>query len=174
MSKFLNNRFALFAFLSLAMSSQPGHADTPLPLPEGRVVLEVSGAIDNTNRDDKAAFDLAQLKSLPSATITTSTPWTDGVVTFIGVPVDRLLQVVGAHGDGLSVTALNDYTATMSATQLIEAGAILAYEMDGKQLSIRDKGPLWVIFPFDDNEAYQTDAYWANAVWQVKSMTVKQ
>jgi len=161
---------AVVAFFFCPPTAQ---ADTVLPAPTGRVILEISGAIEKHTTDEAAQFDLNQLKALPVGEITTSTPWTDGVTTFVGVSFEHLLTHVAAQGDTMRVTALNDYTATMSAQDLIEAGAILAYAKDGKRLTVRDKGPLWVIFPFDANEAYQTDAYWSMSVWQVKSISIE-
>ena len=173
MMRGLSTYLSALAVAAFSFCAPIAQADTPLPAPKGRVVLEVSGAINKHTNDAVAQFDLNQLKAQPVVEITTSTPWTDGVVKFAGVSVAHLLKHVEAQGDTLHVTALNDYTATMPAQQLIEAGAILAYDMNGKRLSVRDKGPLWVIFPFDANEAYQTDAYWSMAVWQVKSISIE-
>jgi len=173
MMRGLSMYLSALAVVAFSFCAPIAQADTSLPAPNGRVVLEISGAINKHTNDAVAQFDLNQLKALPVVEITTSTPWTDGVVTFAGVSVAHLLQHVEAQGDTLHVTALNDYTATMAAQQLVGAGAILAYDMNGKRLSVRDKGPLWVIFPFDANEAYQTDAYWSMAVWQVKSISIE-
>lgn len=38
---------------------------------------------------------------------------------------------------------------------------ILAYRRDGKAMPVRDKGPLWIMYPFDDNPAIKTDLYFA-------------
>lgn len=144
-----------------------------LPAPEGRVVLKITGAIANTTDGKAAHFDIAMLKAMSRATISTSTPWTQGVVDFAGVPLKELMSVVEVKGSQAKVTALNDYSVTMTIADLVDTGAILAYEIGGKALSIREKGPLWIIFPFDSNERYQTDAYWSKSVWQVRDMAIK-
>ncbi|NMM45618.1 molybdopterin-dependent oxidoreductase [Rhodospirillaceae bacterium KN72] len=144
-----------------------------LPMPTGRAILTVSGTIEHSNNAGQAMFDLDMLKSIAPTTITTNTPWTEGNVTFQGVPITALLHAVGAKGKTLTITALNDYAATTEASLLTDAHAILAYEMNGERLSIRDKGPLWVIFPFNTDEALRTETYWSVSVWQVKSITIE-
>ena len=144
-----------------------------LPAPKGRVVLKVAGEVTNTTDGKAASFDMATLKALPKTTISTSTPWTQGVVTFAGVSFGELMSTVGAKGSEVKVTVLNDYSVTMTVADLVGTDAILAYELDGKALSIREKGPLWITFPFDSDERYRTDAYWSKSVWQVRDMEVK-
>ena len=166
---------AIIACLTVAAligQGAPSIADE-LSMPTGRAILTVSGAIENSNNAGQAVFDLDMLKSLDSTTITTDTPWTEGDVTFQGVSIAALLDTVGATGKTLTITALNDYAAETEASLLTDAHAILAYEMNGERLSIRDKGPLWVIFPFNTDEALRTDAYWSVSVWQVKSITIE-
>jgi hypothetical protein len=153
--------------------NHPAHAGNVMPVPTGRVVLTIGGAITNTTDGQQAYFDLEQLKALGKEEIRTSTPWTSGEVTFEGVPVAKLMSAVGSKGAAISVTALNDYSAKMTVAQLVDAGAILAYAVDGKPLSVRDKGPFWIIFPFDKDAKYRNDEYWSKSVWQVKSMTLQ-
>src|SRR5258708_22626941 len=81
----------------------------PLPRPQGKVVLTISGLISNFNDGNKAEFDMPMLESIGIDSFTTKTPWYKDPVTFSGVPMSRLLDFVGAKGTSLSVTALNDY-----------------------------------------------------------------
>ena len=171
-----NSLYGLIAATLLLIASvgvQVSHAKDQLPAPTGKQVLEVTGMIDATTDGTSAYFDIDQLMALGPKQITTATPWTSGTVNFVGIPVKALLDAVKASGETLSVTALNHYTASMPIDVLTDANAILAYEMDGQRLKIRDKGPLWVIFPFDDDAKYRTDAYLAYAVWQVKLVKVQ-
>jgi hypothetical protein len=143
-----------------------------LPKPEGRVVLTVSGNIANTNDGDVAKLDLKMIQTLPGRTIRTSTPWTEGIAEFEGVDAAALVEYVGMSGNTAKVTALNDYSVTMDVSDLRDEGAILAYRLNGKILSIREKGPLWIIFPFDSDKRYSTDAFWSKAVWQIRDIVV--
>ena len=107
---------------------------------------------------------------LQATEISTSTEWTDGVQTFRGVAFDLLFDTYGLNAETVRVSALNDYSVMVPANVLREDGAILAYHLNGGEMSVREKGPFWVIFPYDADEQFQTDTYWAYSVWQVKSV----
>jgi hypothetical protein len=159
---------------ALALAWLAGTATaTELPQPEGRVVLTVTGAIERTTDGLAARFDMAMLKTLPRKTIRTSTPWTQGVTEFTGVVASALMDRIGARSGAVTVTALNDYAVEMTVADLVDTGAILAYEVGGKALSVREKGPLWIIFPFDSDKAFQTDTWWSKSVWQVRDMDIR-
>ena len=165
-------RRAMIAGIALiVLAGNLSHAGA-LPKPEGRVVLTVSGKIQNTNDGDTAKLDLKMIQALPGKTIRTSTPWTEGVTEFEGVDAAALVEYVGMTGKTAKVTALNDYSVTMDVSDLSDEGAILAYRLNGKILSIREKGPLWIIFPFDADKRYSTDAFWSKAVWQIRDIVV--
>ena len=71
------------------------------------------------------------------------------------------------------MTALNDYAIEVPASEAASGGPILATRVDGKPLSVRDKGPIWVIYPFDDKEAYKTEVTYSRSIWQLKSIEVE-
>ncbi|MEC8574513.1 MAG: oxidoreductase, partial [Pseudomonadota bacterium] len=39
-------------------------------------------------------------------------------------------------------------------------------------MSLRDKGPLWIVYPFDSDPAYQTEAIYSRSIWQLEEITV--
>ena len=138
-----------------------------LPAPLGAVILTVNGEMAQRNTPDGAHFDLDMLRKIGTVTFSTSTPWTEGVQDFTGVPLDQLLAHLGAQPSSLKVTAINEYQIDVPASDAADGGPILAWEQSGKLLSVREKGPLWLIYPFDAQKAYQTDEIHARAVWQV-------
>ena len=144
----------------------------PLPPPTGEVVLRVGGAIQVKNSGDEAAFDMAMLQSLGVFTITTTTLWTDGEQTFAGVPLRAVLDRVGASGSEIDAQALNDYRADIPISDLQKDGPILAYSQNGVPLSVRDMGPLWVIYPYDSSLSFQTELIYARSVWQLQRIAV--
>jgi hypothetical protein len=144
----------------------------PLPVPQDNVILSVTGAIAETTADGVAAFDLGGFESLGTETIKTTTIWTDGVVTFRGVPLNTFLDRLGAKGSILRVWALNDYTVDVPFGDAVDNGPILAIEADGKPLSVRDKGPIWLLYPFDSDAQYQTEVIYARSIWQIERMEV--
>lgn len=144
----------------------------PLPVPKDRVILSVAGAIAETTGAGVAEFDLAGFESLGTQTIETSTIWTDGVVTFRGVPLKTFLDRLGAKGSILRIWALNDYKVDVPTADAVENGPILAFEANGKPLSVRDKGPIWLVYPFDSDAQYQTEVIYARSIWQIERMEV--
>lgn len=142
-----------------------------LPTPEGEVVLTVTGSIGRTSDGTTALFDLAGLKALPSRTITTTTPWTEGTHSYVGVSGKAFVEAVGATGSEALATALNDYVVTIPLEDFTGDHLIIAYEAGGEPMSIRDKGPLWVIYPYDDDARYRKDAVLSRSIWQLKSLS---
>lgn len=74
---------------------------------------------------------------------------------------------MGASGDTIRAVALNDYAVSIPTADAVEGGPIVAYARNGEEMSIRDKGPLWIIYPFDDNETYKTEEYYSRSIWQL-------
>jgi len=144
-----------------------------LAAPTGEVVLTISGAIANTNGEGTAAFDLAMLDALPQRTTTAVTPWYTGEQTFSGVILSDLLDAVGATGTLAQVVALNDYSAEIPFEDFETAPVILATRLNGETLSVRDKGPLFVIYPFDLDPELYNEVVFSRSVWQVNVLKVQ-
>jgi hypothetical protein len=156
----------------LAIAIAPAAAQA-LPKPKERQLLEVTGKIKVTNGDDKAAFDLAMLESIGVAKTKTSTAWTEGQPQFEGVMLKALLERVGASGDAVIAVALNDYKVEIPIADFNRYPVILAYRMNGELLKVREKGPLWIVYPQDDFPALKNKETQAKWVWQVKELRVK-
>ena len=145
----------------------------PLPVPEGDVVLTVTGRIAETNGTDAAHFDLAMLQAMGPVRIETTTIWTEGVQVFEGIPLARLIEEVGADGSVIAASALNDYTIEIPLSDVVPDGPILAFAQNGEPLSVRDKGPLWVVYPYDMKADYQSEVIYSRSIWQVKRMEIR-
>ncbi|OHV82537.1 oxidoreductase [Ensifer sp. LCM 4579] len=115
----------------------------------------------------------ADLEAIGNATITTTTPWHDGVVTFEGVPLTRLMEKIGAHGKIAFVVALNEYVTEIPLSDFSEHGAILALKKDGRYMEVADKGPLFVIYPYDDKPELKSEIYFSRSAWQVRTITIE-
>lgn len=159
-------------FLALGLLAGVAHA-AGLPKPQGTVLLEVTGAVATTNVDGKAAFDLAMLEAIGGATIETSTAWTEGTSRFEGVLLSKLIESVGATGKTAVTIAINDYKVEIPMSDFSRYPVILAYRKDGELLKIRDKGPLWIIYPQDQHPELKTKETQAKWVWQVKEIRFK-
>ena len=148
-------------------------AAMPMPKPTGPVLLTITGAINNADADGKAEFDMAMLDALPQKETTTLTPWYDGETTFTGPLATALLDAVGAHGATILVTAINDYSADLPMSDLSDDPVIFATRINGEVMSVRDKGPIFVIYPFSENPDLYNEAYFGKSVWQVVSIDVR-
>jgi hypothetical protein len=160
----------LFGF---ALSLIAMHAHAELPEPQGPVLLSVSGLISETNIEDRAEFDRDMLQNIGMVDLRTETPWTEGKVNFSGVPVARVLDTVGTNGSMVRALAANDYRADIPIATLRDAGAILAMRMNNEDLSLRDKGPLWIIFPWTERPDLDRIEIHNYAVWQLLSIQVQ-
>ncbi|MCZ8083995.1 MAG: oxidoreductase [Fuscovulum sp.] len=141
-----------------------------LPVPQGPVILTVTGDISNANSPEGAQFDLAMLDALGTVEFETTTIWTDGPQVFRGVSLQRLVEILGAEGSVVAASALNDYMVEIPLTDAVEGGPMLAFEQNGQVLAVRDKGPLWLVYPYDSESAYQSEVIYARSIWQVKQM----
>jgi hypothetical protein len=158
---------ALFhAIAILAFAVTPLWAED-LAAPNGDVILTVTGLIETTNIDASAQFDLEMLEALAATTIETSTIWTDGVHSFQGVSLAVLSERLGISGTNLRALAVNDYAVEIPLSDAVENGPIIAYKMDGKTMSVRDKGPLWIIYPYDSSADYRTEVVYSRSIWQL-------
>jgi len=160
------------AFAALAVLADVGAAEQ-LSVPQGQVILTVSGDIASENSPDGAQFDLAMLDALGTDAFETTTIWTEGPQVFRGVPLHRLVETLQAKGAVIAAFALNDYMVEIPLTDAVEGGPILAFEQNGALLSVREKGPLWVVYPYDANTSYQTEVVYARSIWQVKRMEIR-
>ncbi len=160
----------VLAMLVLADGSLPAQA---LDRPSGPVILTISGAITHTNDGDKAIFDRALLEGLGKTTLRTTTPWTDGVMTFEGVTMKKVLEAVGATGRKLRAVAINDYAIELDAAEFDTIPALLALTMNGEVMRVRDKGPIWLVYPRDDMPALRHGSHSYKWIWQLKSITVR-
>ncbi|WP_109464251.1 oxidoreductase [Albibacillus kandeliae] len=167
LSRTLQAAACLALLLPLPLAAQD------LPVPEGEPVLTVSGAIGQTNAGDTAVFDMAMLEGMEPVTIETSTIWTEGVQSFTGVPLHVLMDAVGATGEVLSAKAINDYAVDIPIADWSEGGAIVAFLNNGEPMSTRDKGPLWVVYPYDSRTEYQSEVIYSRSIWQLDRITVK-
>lgn len=133
----------------------------------------VSGNVTRTNVGDEAHFDKAMLKELAQHETLTHTPWYDGSVRFSGPLGRAVLEAAGAEGESLRVLALNDYVSTIPVRDFENFNVILAMQADGKALRVRDHGPLFVIYPFDQHPELLNEEILSRSVWQVARIDVE-
>ena len=140
--------------------------------PTGEVVLTISGNIAPTGPDETVQFDMEMLQALPSRSFETSTIWTEGETSFVGVPLSVLLEQVAAEGATIRATAINDYAVEIPMVSISAQDPIVAYEMDGAAMPRRQKGPLWIVYPYDSDTKYQTEVIYSRSIWQLDRLEI--
>lgn len=145
-----------------------------LAKPTGKVILTISGNISNVNTGNhQALFDRKMLMQLGMVRNTTSTPWSEGVDVYEGPLLRSVLGAVGVRSGKLVVKALNDYSAVVPVEDSNKYDVILAMDMNGKPMGIRDKGPLFIVYPFDQFTELNNEIIHNRSVWQIKSIHVE-
>jgi hypothetical protein len=165
------SRLIITAILSITWLSC-AQAGT-LPKPAGKTILTISGNIANTNVNGAAQFDREMLESIGVVAVETNSPWYDGRVRFEGVPLKKLMAFVGAKGTIVTAVALNDYVSTIPMEDFNKFNVILAMKRDGNYMEVREKGPLFVIYPYDSSPELQTQTYYTRSAWQVAKLIVE-
>ncbi len=146
-----------------------------LDKPTGDVILTVRGPdLKNANVAGTAQFDRDMLRALEQRTGTMETPWTSGKVEFSGPLLRAVLKAAGAHGQSLKIVALNDYSADVPFEDADKLDTMLALTMNGKDMSVREKGPLFLIYPFDLDPSLYNEKYFSRSVWQIKDIEVSE
>ena len=117
--------------------------------------------------DHERHYDMAALLAFEPVEITTSTIWTEGPQTFVGVPLSTLIQDLGVSDGTVVAMAINDYSATIPLDEITPEAPILAYHRNGAPMPLRDKGPLWLVYPYDSDSAYRSEVIYSRSVWQL-------
>ena len=154
----------------LMMVSGAAVAET-LPAPTDTVILRLDGNVTAVNIESATVFDLPMLKSLGSETFSAKTEWTEGTPTFTGVPLKVLIDTVGASGDEIIATAADGYAISLPMADVDRYNLLLVYAIDGTELDHTDKGPLWIMYRWDQMTAQEIEDKSPNAVWQLQQLT---
>ncbi len=157
-----------------ASPSRTGQAqEQRLPQPVERVILTVSGRIGATNRDGAAEFDRPMLEGLGTTSFETTTPWYDGPVRFDGVRMDQLMQAVRASGETVVAYALNDYSTEIPMADFARYNVLLALKRNGQYMPVRDKGPLFIVYPYDSDPQLRHQRFYSRSAWQLARLVVR-
>ena len=151
----------IVAFLGLIAG--PAFADNHAE----EVVLTVSGL------PSEMSFTIADLQEIGQETFVTHTLWTEGMQVFTGVPLNEFLEFLEVEQGQMVATAINDYSVTFPIEDALAEGPMIAYHLNGSVMSVRDKGPLWIVYPYDSGEHFQTEVTHARSIWQLNRIEFK-
>jgi hypothetical protein len=135
-------------------------------------ILTISGKIGSSG-EGAEQFDRERLEALGTVAVETKTPWYSGTVRFEGVQLSKLMAHVRASGQRVVALALNDYSTEIPIEDFEKYNVILALKRDGEYMPIRDKGPLFIVYPYDSDPELRSQKYYSRSAWQVTRMIVK-
>ncbi|WP_417714236.1 molybdopterin-dependent oxidoreductase [Pseudophaeobacter arcticus] len=154
------------ADMAKAGTTTEGAADVLLT-----VTLEGEGA-----REEQ--LTLQDLQAFTAESFETATIWTTGPQSFTGVPLADLLAqfdlTAETPGVIIEARAVNDYMVEVPLSDAVAGGPLIAYLRNGKTMSLRGKGPLWLVYPYDNNPSYRTEAVYSRSIWQLDHLTLRQ
>lgn len=134
-------------------------------------VLVVKDARGDASADK--LYDIMSLEAFDTVDIVTETPWTNGYSTFTGVLARDILRDTGSDALTVRAIALNDYSVEIPASDFFEHDVIFAFKMNGDYLTIRNRGPVWVIYPWSDKPELNTDLYFSRSIWQLRTIVIQ-
>lgn len=160
------------AFLSAA------HAGDEIPAAQGPVVLRVTGQISATQAgaaegEPIIELDRAGLEQLPWQSVEGFSAWTEGKQRFEGVLLRDLLDYVGVEGQDIRAIALNDYAANLPVSDAYAFDVLLVMRIDGADLRVRDKGPIWIVYPEPQPAEVHTSPHNEKMVWQLATLEIR-
>ncbi len=156
---------------ALAFLISPGAVSQARAASDGPVLLTVEFKGDEPRT---LTFTRSDLVALGETSFETETIWTSGVQTFTGVSLQALATHLGLNDGVVEARAINDYMVEVPLADAIEGGPIIAYLRNGKEMSVRSKGPLWLVYPYDSNPAYKTEAVYSRSIWQLERIDIEQ
>jgi hypothetical protein len=147
--------------LLIAASGTHSRADT-----SDDILLSVTGP--------EISHDLtrADLEEIGIASFQTTTIWTDGIQEFTGTPLNVLVAALGLEEGAMQAIAANDYAVEVPLSDAVEDGPIIAFLRNGEPMTLRDNGPLWLVYPYDHNSDYQSEIIYARSIWQLERIVM--
>lgn len=115
-------------------------------------------------------FDRKALEDFPQKTIATKTPWTNGILDFSGPLLRDLLSSVDGSGSVLRCMALNEYSVDIPMDDILRYDVIIAMKKNGENMSTREKGPLWVIYPWSEKPELWKETFMSRSIWQLREI----
>lgn len=154
---------ALVAALVLGLAPSAAAAQSATE----NVILTVNVTAAAGAAPQTLTYDLAGLQALPKTSFETTTQWTEGMQSFDGVEVQALLGALGVTAGTMAATAKDGYMIEIPVAEMLTAGPMLAYQMNGAALDPADKGPLWLVYPYDRAPEFNTEDTTARSIWQL-------
>lgn len=165
----ISTKAALLLSMCLTLASVSWAQDKPTE----PVVLTISGQVSANYAGKMATFSMDMLAKLPQHKVFTKSPWYPAGAEFTGPLLRDVLAAAGAKGSKIVAVALNDYKTDIPFEDAIQHDVILARLMNGKPMPVREKGPLFVVYPLDAKPELQSQVYYNRSAWQLARLIVR-
>lgn len=151
--------------LCACLAGLPAQAGEAVPV---RVTLAPSKATQPVLSVAGRPFSLADLESLGMYRVTTRTFWPGNDGTYEGPLLADVLRRAGLYdAAGVRISALDGFSQVLPRQDWTRWPVLLATRRDGQPLSVRNKGPLRVIYPRDMSPELSDTLYRLRWVWLV-------
>ena len=119
----------------------------------------------------KHQFSREQLLLLPQKEISTSLPWLDGELVYSGVALQTVLETKDlTMASQVTFVALNDYKIAVPKEDFDDYQPIIAIKQNGQFMSVREKGPYWLIYPLSSTPDIDNTDFHAKMIWQIRDI----
>lgn len=135
-------------------------------------ILTISGGPDGAGKPIDITYDLAALQAMPKSSFVTATMWTEGEQSFEGVSLHSLLDMLDVTSGKVIASAINDYRIEIPLADITPDAPIIAYTRNGAEMIVRDKGPLWIVYPYDSDPQYQSEVVFSRSIWQLNRIEI--
>ncbi|MDC0611824.1 oxidoreductase [Vibrio sp.] len=115
-------------------------------------------------------YTLDDLTQMSDTEFKTETPWTAGKTDFSGVSLKKLAQQHNISSGTFKVIALNNYWSEIPYSDIDNYDPIIAIKKNGKFMPIRDKGPLWIVYPLSQKGEVNNELLHSRMVWQTSKI----
>tara|TARA_R110002051_G_C8769269_1_gene503231 strand:- start:167 stop:628 length:462 start_codon:yes stop_codon:yes gene_type:complete len=127
-----------------------------------------------THDGETIEYDMAALQALPQTEYTTTNAFIDGSKVFSGPLLRDVLKLSNSFDEKeVMMRAINNYEITLPVSDSIDYDVIIATQMDGALMSIREKGPLWLMYPFSEFPELDDSVYKGRIIWQLVNISTK-
>lgn len=142
-----------------------------IPFAGARLALAAETVLTVTNAaGEDMMFSLADLDAMPQREFDSETPWLEGKARFSGPLLRDILAKAMIGGGEIKAVALNDYAVSIPFADALDHDVIVTTRLNGEEMPVRDKGPLWVMYPFSDAPALKTETNYSRCIWQLNRL----
>lgn len=122
-----------------------------------------------TDADGAIVVELTEdaLLAMEQTIVETENEFIDGMGGYSGPLARDVIALLGDDLEEVLLTAVNDYAVPVPVEDFVKYDVIFAMSRDGEDFSVRDKGPIWVIYPMSEYEELQDRIYNDRLIWQL-------